>query len=212
MTVLSEEQFLSGLGLEQHGEMVRQLYRADALAGLLGVPKDRVRAWARAGLIRPRRVEHGAWYFDFRQVSVARSISDLSARGVSLGRLRRSLTQLGQWLPEAAEPLSRLAALGDHGRLLVRLEQGDLSAGDGQLHFDFEDFEDGSGPRLSLRIGEPATRPRSAAEWHDLGLEQEAAGLPEEAAESYRQALLAGGPHAANVLRPRRTCYTNAGN
>lgn len=209
VAVLSEEQFVAGLGLEAHREAVRQLYRTEALAEVLAVPAERVRAWARAGLIRPRRVEHGVWYFDFRQVAAARTLSELTAAGVSLARIRKSLGQLRQWVPEAAEPVAQLAALeglggatggpAGAGPLLVRLEQGDLAAADGQYHFDFSGRADPD-PPPPLRLIRPDDEPRTAADWHDLGIEQESAGLLADAAESYRRALLAGGPDA-------RTCF-----
>src|SRR5206468_4391763 len=61
-----------------------------------------------------------------------------------------------------------------------------------------------AGAASPMRI---APGPRTAPEWLAQGLEQEREGYPEEAAASYRQALLVGGPHAqtclnlANVLR-----------
>src|SRR5207248_4555527 len=54
--VLTEEQFLAGLGLSQ-GERLRPRYTVSTLTELLGVSRERVRAWVKAGLIRPTRSE-----------------------------------------------------------------------------------------------------------------------------------------------------------
>src|SRR5262249_8022970 len=43
ITVLSEEEFLSRLGLESHTEEVRRLYSTAQLSSLLKIPGDRVR-------------------------------------------------------------------------------------------------------------------------------------------------------------------------
>jgi tetratricopeptide (TPR) repeat protein len=176
------------------------------LAQRLDVPADRIRAWVRAGLLRPARVEHGVWWFDFRQASAAQTLCDLTRKGVSIPRLRKSLEQLRAWVPETAEPLHQLAAIEEYGRLLVRMEQGDLSAADGQLHFDFPGAEDADvtespvQTELLLRIAGGGVAPRTAADWCAQAVEQEAAGYPAEAAESYREALLVGGPDA-------QTCF-----
>ncbi|HEY2584461.1 MAG TPA: tetratricopeptide repeat protein [Tepidisphaeraceae bacterium] len=191
MRILSEAQFLSALGLESYRENTSRLYTLSTLAEALGVGRERVRAWVAAGLVRPVKVEFGVWYFDFRQSLAARQLSSLFRSGVSLRRLRLTLEQLRRWLPEAQEPLEQLAVLEDRGELLVRLEDGDLSAADGQLHFDFEPHENGE-PAAPMRI---VTGPRTAAEWLDQGLEQEQAGYVKEAVESYRQSLRVGGPN-----------------
>ena len=197
-TVLSEDQFLEVVGLQNRSG----LYTTAALTEVLGVPTATIRSWVRAGLIRPAAVEHGVWHFDFRQVSACKTIMDLLRRGVTLGRIRRSLEQLRSWLPEAQTPLEQLAVVERDGSLVVRLEQGDLAEADGQLRLDFE----GGGPAPAPLPMRPA-EPRTAGQWFDQGLEQEEAGFLAEAAESYRQALLVGGPSAetafnlANVLR-----------
>jgi tetratricopeptide (TPR) repeat protein len=123
-------------------------------------------------------------------------------------------------MPEAEQPLQQLAVLERDGRLLVRLAEGALAAPDGQLELDFEhapaadhaehehdDDASDTGPYLRIGIGgeqEAAGRHRSAAEWFDLAVEQQSAGLLDEAAASFREALLAGGPDA-------QTCFDLAG-
>ena len=167
------------------------------------MPPERLRNWVKAGLIQPAQTEHGVPCFDFRQVAAAKSLCDLLSSGVTLGRVRRSLEHLRTWMPDVDQPLQQLAILERLGPLLVRLEQGDLAeTAGGQYHFDFTGEPDPSLSPMKIIPG-----PRTASEWFEQGLEQERHGYLTEAAGSYRQALLTGGPDAevcfdlANVLR-----------
>jgi tetratricopeptide (TPR) repeat protein len=191
---MSEEQFLAALGLEAHSHSVRQLYTTPTLCELLGVAPGRIRAWVKAGLIQPAETRQGVWHFDFRQVSAAKTVCDLARTGVTVARLRHSVEQLRAWLPEAEAPLQQLALLED-GQVLVRLEDGELAEADGQLRIDFEQpapvpVEAGQVP-MRLHAG-----PSTAAQWYEQAVAQEAAGYLADAVESYRQALLLGGPDA----------------
>jgi tetratricopeptide (TPR) repeat protein len=199
MKVVSEEQFLTALGLPEYRQSAERLYTISTLTQVLGVSADRVRAWVATGLIRPCKVEYGVWWFDFRQVSAGKTLWELVQSGVPMKRLRLSLEQLRKWIPQTQEPLEQLAVIEGKRQLLIRLEQGELLEPDGQLHFEFpSDDEAGS---LKIMPG-----PRTAADWAEQGIEQEQQGYVAEAAESYRKALLLGGPDAricfnlANVL------------
>ena len=195
LTVMSEEQFLEALGLDLHRQSVHQVYTAPTLCEVLGIAPGRVRAWVKAGLIKPVETRGGVWHFDFRQVSAAKTLCDLARSGVSLGRLRRSLQQLRAWLPEADVPLQQLSLM-ENGQLTVRLDEGDLAEADGQLRLDFEQpaqpaLSSPPAPMMRLHAG-----PSTAAQWYQQAVEQEAAGYLADAVESYRQALLRGGPDA----------------
>lgn len=172
---------------EATAEGVR-LYSVGEVADILGVAPDRVRAWVTAGLVRPLGRD-GEWHFDFRQVVAARTVCELAHDGKGINRLRRQLERLKVLAPEAESPLDALPLVEQNGRLLVRVNDHDLTAADGQLHFDFSDDQ----PAASLRL---TTEPKTAAEWHAQGIEQEQRGELEAAAESYRLALQAGGPDA----------------
>jgi tetratricopeptide (TPR) repeat protein len=147
-------------------------------------------------------VEPGILHFDFRQVSAAKALCDLLAAGVTLGRIRRSLNQFRQWKTTADLPLEQLAILERTGVLLVRLDEDCLAETNGQYHFDFSDKPQPNAEPMRIIPG-----PRSPQDWFELGLHQEKDGQLAEAAGSYRQSLLAGGPQAdvcfalANVLR-----------
>jgi Flp pilus assembly protein TadD len=193
VTLIGESQFVERLGLDQHAKNLHQLFSTATLTHLLDISRERIRAWVKAGLVKPASTEHGVWHFDFRQVCAARTLTELSRSGIGLEKIRKSLARLLKWMPELEQPLEQLAALEKNGPLLVRLEAGELAEPDGQLHFEFTQ-QPPPGP-MKLIAG-----PRTAGEWAAQGLEQEREGYLEEAAASYRQSLLTGGPEAQTCL------------
>jgi tetratricopeptide (TPR) repeat protein len=193
LRIMSEEQFLADLGLQEHSKSIHQFHSTGSLTEALGVSRELIVAWVSAGLIKPAYSEHGVWHFEFRQVAAAKSLCELARKGVSVGRLRKSLDQLRAWMPEAEQPLETLSLLHGDGRLLVRLADGDLAGFDGQLHFDFSDEPASDAP---MRI----TPTRSAADWYGLAVKQESERYFTEAESSYRKALELGGPDA-------KTCF-----
>jgi tetratricopeptide (TPR) repeat protein len=200
IVILPEQELLTKLGLETRADGIRRLYSTAELSELLKVPRDRIRAWVRTGLVQPIETAHGVWYFDFRQTAGAKTLCELADRGVSLARIRKSLRQLRAWTSEAERTLAQLALLERDGRLLVRLEEGQLAEPTGQLHLEFaKDSDDGD---VSVQVASAS----HSADWFELGCAHEQAGRFEEALEAYRQALLQNGPDAdtcfnlANVL------------
>jgi tetratricopeptide (TPR) repeat protein len=231
ITVLPEQDLLATCGLASNcqREGIHQLYNPAQLCQILRLPRERLRAWMRAGLIQPVETIDGVSYFGFQQVTGAKTLWDLARAGVTPQRIRRSLEQLRIWMPSVDQPLSQLAIIERDGAMLVRLEEGQLAEPAGQLQFDFaEDDETArTEDKETRRQGDRETRTPSksgpcslspclqvslsseqgtADEWFALGCEQEDAGQLSEAAQAYRQALLTGGPDAiisynlANVL------------
>ncbi len=135
ITIINEDEFLSMMG--EAPEIGHSLYTIGQLSRILDVPKSRIRTWVRHGLIEPVETVHRLAYFDFRQVSGARSLIELIHSGVSLSDLRQSLRQLETWMPGVDQPLSQLSILENNGQLLVRLSSGQLVETTGQLQFDF---------------------------------------------------------------------------
>jgi len=192
-TVIGEAEFLELLA-PPSGLAAEHTFTVRSLAELLHLPERRLRAWIKAGLIRPKTIDHGVLRFDFRQAAIARTLVNLHAAGVTVTKLRQSLSALKGWLPDLAEPMQQLSLLEHNGPLLVRLESGELAEIDGQLRLTFgADGSDEAPAPIPIR---PPSSPISAAEWHDQAIEQEQSGMFAEAEASYRQALLAGGPDA----------------
>jgi tetratricopeptide (TPR) repeat protein len=186
--LISETHFLQLLGVEPQAEADR-LFTAAMLAEIMGVPESRILAWGKAGLIKPARIEHGLPRYEFRQAAIARNLSEMTSAGVSIDRIRRTLRQLQQRMPDLKEPLQQLTVLEHNGPLLVRLESGDLAEVTGQMHLEFDPTPQPAPMQLRL-----APTLSTAADWHERAVEQERAGLLAEAEDSYRQALLAAGP------------------
>jgi tetratricopeptide (TPR) repeat protein len=188
LAVIGEEELLGRLDSESLIDGVRRLYGTAQLSSLLKIPGDRLRGWLTAGLIQAAQTVEGVSYFDYGQVVSARALCDLIEAGVTVDRLRRSISQMQAWLGNVERPMLQLAILERSGALLVRLEDG-LSEPTGQRCFDFAGSVD---PRTLSLPGTSAT----AEDWFELGCEHEDAGRFNEAVKAYQQALLAGRPDA----------------
>jgi tetratricopeptide (TPR) repeat protein len=196
--ILQEREFLCRLGLDTPAKGMHRLYTSAQLTSLLGISRNQLQSWIDAGLIQAVQTINGISCFDYRQVSGAKTLSDLTRAGVKPSEIRKSLEQLRSWLPDLDEPLAQLATLESNGKLLMRVDGGLVEPG-GQRQFDFAPG------------GEPATvsiegQSTGSVDWFQAGCEYEEAGRLEEAEESYRKALLVAGPdpdisfNLANVL------------
>lgn len=198
--ILSEEEFLEQAGLEENAQQVHRLYTLAQLAKILDLPQDVLRRWKRLGLIQPTHVRHRLEFFDFSQVTGARSLAELIQQGVTPGRIRESLHALKQSLPVAELSMVQLAAAMGKSSLLFRWPDGELADAYGQCHFDFID-EEPSPPSISI-----TNAARTYEQWLHIGLELEAEGQLAEAADAYSEAMLLRGPdpvccfNLANVL------------
>jgi tetratricopeptide (TPR) repeat protein len=181
IAIVNEADWLAGLGAA--GMSTAQLSQ------MLQVPGQRIRAWVSGGLIQPTTSVLGVHFFDFRQVSWAKTLCRLDKAGVTPERIRRSLEQLREWLPDVDQPLAQLAVLESDGQLLVRLGDGQLAEPTGQGLFDFTDENPST-----LNAG---PQPRTAAAYFLQGSNLEQAGRLTEAAQAYHLALMFGGPDPA---------------
>lgn len=189
--VVHEEVLLERLGIE--GFDLERRYTTEQLRRILGVERRELRAWMRAGLVRPVQVQNRLALFDFRQVASARSLVQLVRAGVGPGRLRASLARMEGWLAHPETALTQIERL-EGGALAVRTADGALAEPSGQLRLDFEapgGSSAATGIAPSRVIAGPA--PRDVL---DRGLDAEAEGRLEDAAELYRAALEAGDPRA----------------
>ncbi len=201
LEVWREQEFLSRLTVGAEQAQVDQHYTMAQLVRLLGVSRDRLRRWMRAGLLQPAKTVHRLAYFDFREVASAKALWDLIQAGVPVDRVRASLSALESWLPGARGAMVNLTRLGDERNVLIRIDEELVADATGQLYFPFPDLF-GSGETESASLKRPA--PRSGDEWFERGLDCEELGRLEEAEESYRQALA--------LLRPTPELCFNLGN
>jgi tetratricopeptide (TPR) repeat protein len=179
----TEEEFLQRVCGGESQSAVHHHYTYNQLSRILKVPGQRIRAWARAGLIEPVETVHRLAFFDFRQVSGARTLCELTAAGLSPQRIRDGLEQLRSWVPGIEQPLAQLSALESDGRMLVRLTGGNLAEPNGQLRLDFEDSEPEQSPAVL------SVYSRTADQWFQEALGHEDDGDYRAAAEAYRLAI-----------------------
>ena len=163
-----------------------RLFTTDQLGRMLDVPPRRVRGWVRAGLLVPVKTQRRA-YFDFAQVTRAKTLLTLTRGGATTGRIQRSLQRLRSWLPEAQRSLLQLEVL-ERGAVLVRLEDGRLAEPSGQLRLPFE--RRGLAACASLRAPPPPT----SGALFEAGIEAEAEGRLEAAVAAYEGALQQSAP------------------
>ena len=184
-------------------EAVMSQFSVAQLARILDVPPNEIRRWVRGGLLRPARGEGRSACFDFTDVAASRVVAALTHAGVTTRRIKRSLRQIGEWLPDAGEVLPLLEAAEAGGGVRVRLRSGEAAEPSGQLLLDFAAEADRALP-AEQRIVElhPAARedalpdPDGAEAWFDAGVHAEEAGAHEQAADAYEQAIDRGAASA----------------
>lgn len=179
--IVSEDAFLSKLHLLEDEQKIRRRYTIVQLTRILGVSRDRIRAWMRSGLIEPVETVHRLAYFDYQQVTSAKMLSDLVSSGLTPAQIRESLRRLSRWLPDTDFSLSQLSVLEASQRLLVRLEDGRLAEPSGQLLMTFEPDQQAT---LALDAAD-----KTAEQWFHEAASLEDAGFFQQAADAYRAAV-----------------------
>lgn len=157
--VIGESAFLARLGLEAPAPAPDRSYTTTQLGRILKLPRRRIRAWIRRGLIQPSATEHRIDYFDFRQVAELKRLAELSDHGVAVETIRESLRLLGTWFPGTESAIARLDQLEGEDGLLVRLG-GQLAEVTGQLRL----FDPESGPDATGTDAATAARSAGTAE------------------------------------------------
>jgi len=180
---LSEEQFFDRLGLVEHTRTITSLHTIADLTRVLNVTAARIQNWMRLGLIEPVETIHRLAFFDFRQVANAKRLQELLQEGVSLTRIRQGLEQLRDLL-RLGSAFDQLSLLEHDGRLLYRLH-GDLIEPSGQRLLDFEGDEELQAEAIAFPGGA-----EHADALFDQALALEDAGRLEEAAKTYRRAIV----------------------
>ena len=181
--IVTEDAFFTWLGVGEGSTSVHRHYTIVQLSRILGVSRDRIRGWMRAGLIEPVELVHRLAFFDYQQVASAKMLCELVAQGLNPPKIRAGLEQLRRWLPGVDAPLSQLAVLEEGGRLLVRLESGNLAEPSGQLRMEFEPEDENA---LAVAGG---LDDRNADQWFQAAIGHEDAGDFAAAADAYRRAV-----------------------
>ena len=103
----------------------------------LQLPRSTLQSLVRLGFVRPVRGPRRQYLFSFQDLIILRAARTLMQANISRTRIRRSLGQLRERLPEAV-PLSGLAICAVGDRVVVREGANHWQADDGQYLLGFE--------------------------------------------------------------------------
>lgn len=203
LEVLSESQWLMLLGLNEHHAEVHQLYTPAMLSSILKLPTSVIRSWARAGLIRPVRMVHRLPYFDFREVSSARRLSELLEAGAPRKEIENSLKRLPSVQRGDERPLEQLQILVHRLGVVLRDEHGLRLPGSGQRLLNFDQIDASEeivmADAPSIRFQPAATASDdSPKDWLIEGCRLYDADRVAEALSAFRLAALSS-PRSADV-------------
>ncbi|MCA8996185.1 MAG: tetratricopeptide repeat protein [Planctomycetaceae bacterium] len=195
--VVNESQWLALLGLNEHRDQVHRLYTPAMLSQILGLGVPIIRSWARAGLIQPVKRVHRLPYFDFREVSSARRLSELLDSGVPSRELEESLKKLPSVRRGYERPLEQLEILTHHNRVVVRDQHSLIVPRTGQRLLDFEGVQAEpestreanpvTAIQFLMKQEEPVSPP---GDWLVEGCRLYDAGRLHDALNAFRQAAL----------------------
>lgn len=200
MRILHESNWLYLMGIQYNREEIRQLYTPAMLQQILDIPTHTIRAWERAGLIRPVRKIYRLPYFDFEEVTTARKLSEMLADGISRQEIEKSLQSLAKHLDGVDRPLAQLEILARDSHLYYRDHAGLLEPRTGQRVFDFEpqaeddtEDDDENSPSNVLSFELPDYLPErlwSPDDWFDEGCRLMDEGDLAAAIEAFRMSLI----------------------
>lgn len=148
---------------------------------LLDVTDKQLNYWERLRLVSPRKGGTEKFY-DFRDLISLRTAKQLIEKGVSAGRLRRSLVALNQKLSEVQAPLTELRIMSNGRDIIVERDGARLEPISGQfvLNFDPRDLSD------KIRY----MPERGPEDWYALALQYEADPKTRgEAIDAYQRVL-----------------------
>ncbi len=203
--LLSETNWLALLGLNEHRDEVHRLYTPAMLSSILGISVHAIRAWSRIGLIRPVRKVYRLPYFDFREVTSARRLSDLLESGVPRKDLEESLRRLPSVQRGDERPLEQLQILAHQLGVVIRDEHGLKMAASGQRLLNFDEGECNEPQNVededdcaSIRFAPPAPSDDVPRDWLIEGCRLYDADRLHDALEAFRRAAL-DSPQSADV-------------
>lgn len=177
-------------------------YSTREAAQLTGLGADRVRAFARAGLLDAERDERSQYRYSFRDIVLLRAARELEQAKLPARKIHSALRALRQRLP-ARQPLTGVRITAEGDQILVR-EQGQLWQPEtGQSTFDFSVNElaaDAAPMVLASADAAEDDLATTADDWFVLGLDLESVDESDRAIVAYAQAVALDPRHAeANI-------------
>lgn len=171
-------------------------YTSREVAELLGISAQRVRSFARRGVVTPARNERGHYRFSFQDLVLLRTAKDLVAAALGPRRVWRALRAVRDQLPRG-RPLSSVRVLAEADRVLVRERNTAWEPESGQTILNFEVEELAAKVAPLVRAAAPLAREQASTsdEWFELGLEFDQIGAEADARAAYRETLALDAAH-----------------
>jgi tetratricopeptide (TPR) repeat protein len=165
-------------------------YSLSEVARIFQLSPARLRYWQRTALI-PAAAVDGQPVFGFRDLVCIRTVKALLESGVPIQRIRRSVANLRERIPELERPLDSLRVWLDGSDRVVVRHDGALMEPDGQLVLDLAlappEVEDVRALRPERTAADDAT---SALDWFELACQLDAEpGREQEALAAYARAV-----------------------
>jgi tetratricopeptide (TPR) repeat protein len=140
-----------------------QSYSMRDVERVLQLPRSTLRGLVRLGFVRPTRGPRRQYLFSFQDLIILRAARALMQANIPRRRIRSSLGQLRERLPEAV-PLSGLAICAVGDRVVVREGANHWQADDGQYLLGFEvSLQNGILQMIEHRQASAAASARGAA-------------------------------------------------
>lgn len=173
-------------------------YTTRDVAGLLGLPAHRIRAYARTGLLDAAKGTHGEYRFSFQDLVLLRTAKGLADADVPQRRIRRALERLKTQLPRG-RPLSEVRITAEGEELVVRDDRAAWEPSSGQMVLDFSVAELAGDVAPLVRAFPAGDRVSEseygADDWYDLAVDLEVHDV-DQAMAAYARALEIAPDHA----------------
>ncbi len=167
-------------------------YTTREVSELLDLSAEKVRAFARAGFLKPRRTTQQHYRFSFQDIVLLRTAKELDESGVHPRKVWKALRSLKKELPDN-RPLTAVRIAADGDGVVVKDRETSYLPESGQVTFDFSvsELAEQVAPMV-LEKREAAIEHKedlSAEDWFDLGLDLETIGSLSEAKEAYQKSV-----------------------
>jgi DNA-binding transcriptional MerR regulator len=169
---------------------------------ILDVSGKQLDYWEKLRLVSPHKTGVEKFYH-FRDLISLRTVKQLTEKGVSANRLRRSVVALRHKLSEVQEPLTELRILSNGRDVVVERDGSRLEPISGQfvLNFDTRELND------KVRV----MPERSAEQWFALALQYESEGdSGAEAIDAYERTLAIDPRHVDALINLGMLFYEQA--
>ena len=173
-------------------------YSTREVAGLLGIPTERVRSLVRSRVISPRSGEKGRLEFSFQDLVLLRTAQGLADAKVKPRRILSALRALAEQLP-ADRPLSGVRVQIDGERVIVRDARTAWEPESKQtlLDFDVQEVGEKVAPLARDSVQRALRSAANAEELFEAALESEQIGENSAAEAAYRRVLETNFDHVA---------------